>query len=228
MHGVTWSNEWNGMMRQLIRLRPLGENPLRSSLAAAVSKMSKRPEFLSDCKISGGLPIFRIGAEHSEFPLSRAIADWFGQLEITAYRECHSLPLYRGVPLAACERVFANGIDVLPTDAVIWANDLQKASEYGGQNRLIMILNQSGMRRSYITLDESADAETRRRVEQEYGTEPIIFPKGTIFYSRLAPMDRRRGSPYEVENGWYIPNDPFKVLSGMIVCGRGRRMMTLN
>src|SRR5262249_32033650 len=110
------------------------------------------------------------------------------------------------------------GIDVLPTDSVIYANDLEKASEYGGRDGLIMLLNPSEMRRSYMMLDASADPDNRRHIEQEYGTDPIIFPEGTLFYSRLPPTDRRRGTPYEVANGWYIPNDPFKVLSGVIIC----------
>jgi hypothetical protein len=205
-------------MQRLRPMRPLGKNQLRSSLETAVTTMSNKPEFLSDCEVLDGLPIFWIAAQQSGVQLSRAIDDWFLQLTIPVIRG-GQLPLYRGVSLTACERVLTNGIYVVPTDSVIWANDLKKASEYG---ELIMILNQAGMRRSFTMLDANAAQETRLLTEQEYGAEPTIFPDGTIWYSRLAQTDRRRGSPYEAENGWYIPGDPFSVLSGIIIhLGRG-------
>lgn len=214
------------MTQPLIPLHPLGENPLRSTLEAAVTKMSDRPEFLSECEVGNGLPIFRISTMRTV--LSTVTSDCHAPSTIGSFNSLFrqfanvGCPYSGGVPLDACERVLMNGIDVLPTDSVIYANDLEKASEYGGRDKLIMILNQTKMRRSYMLLDEGADPETRRRVEQEYGTEPIIFPEGTIWYSRLAPTDRRRGSPYEEENGWYIPGDPFSVLSGIIICSSQR------
>jgi hypothetical protein len=123
-----------------------------------------------------------------------------------------------GVPLEACERILTNGIDVIPTDAVIWANDLMKAAEYGRGNQLIMILNSRDMRRSYKQLDRNATSDAQKAIEKEYGVNPVIFPDGAVLYSRLAADDKRRGTPYELAHGWYIPGDPFSILSGLIIC----------
>jgi hypothetical protein len=148
-------------MPRLMPLRPLGENPLRSSLEVAVRNISEQPEFLRHCEASNGLPVFWIRAERHAILSWRAIADWFIRFAISGIRQCGSLPLFRGIPLEACERVLMNGVDVVPTNSVIWANDLPKALEYGGENQLIMIFNRNGMRRSYLMLDPDAGPDAR-------------------------------------------------------------------
>ena len=173
-------------MSQLIPLRPLGENALRSALVAAVKKPVEQPRFLIDCQVCEGLPVFQITAERSSW---RSIGDWFFQLSIPAIQQCKRIPLYRGVSLEATQRILENGIDVIPTDAVIWANALEKALEYGGENQLIMILNPRDMKRSYIQLDRNADPDTREAVEKEYGVNPVIFTDGSIVYGpRFLPV----------------------------------------
>jgi hypothetical protein len=194
----------------------LPDNPLRSELQVAVSKLSTRPPFLWNIELSNGLLFFFVETEQGGAAQRKEISEWFFQFSIEAIKECHSLPLFRAVSLDAKERVLMNGIDVLPTDAVIWANDLEKALEYGGSNQLVMILYRKSMRPSFMLVDRNSTPEVIKSIEEEYGTNPVAFDDGTLFYSRLPSTDRRRASPYEVENGWYIPGDPFSVLAGII------------
>ena len=102
---------------------------------------------------------------------------------------------------------------------MLWANEsLEKALEYGGPDNVIMILDARKMLRSYKRVPVAASESEIEQVEVTYGKKRILIENGdTFWYSRLPPDDRRIGSPYEYEHGWFIPGNPFEALVGLIL-----------
>lgn len=128
------------------------------------------------------------------------------------------LPSYRGVSLDRLAAVAESGIDVRPTDAVIWvAEDIEKALEYGGdQSKSVLLLDHKRVAHSNRLLPADASATTVAEVEKAYGS-PTILPSGKRFYSRLPVGDPSRGKSNEDAYAWYIPGSPFAGLVGIAI-----------
>lgn len=144
--------------------------------------------------------------------------------------------VYRAVSIDRLPYILKNGCDVKPTNSVIYADDLEKAFEYGSNvldnminnstGKVIMILSMSGMSRSYREMPVDADPILLEKLRNEYPTAITSSDGKRIWFSRLPQDNRNLASPYEREYGWYIAGDPWNVLAGIIVVGNGREIET--
>ena len=123
--------------------------------------------------------------------------------------------LLRGTPLDRFGAASAQGVDVEPTDAVIWASDdPRKSLEYGP---LLLVYQWGLLDRPYrqVPLDTSPEELGRLR-----RTFPHItpLPDGSGFWlSRIPESDPRRA--YERDYAWWIPGDPLRALRAIIAVG---------
>lgn len=148
-------------------------------------------------------------------PAHEAQAHCYAQL--TDFQRRYSRCEFRGVALDKLEYVLRNHIDVEPTDAVIFANGLSKALEYGEWPKLVLVLRQSAMHRSFKILEATASAAEIEVAQREY---PTVRPMrdGSLWCSRLKEGDT---SPsYEIPHGWYVPGDPKEALAALILLSR--------
>jgi hypothetical protein len=202
--------------------RTLASNTLRDAFSATLRTLPELPRFFTSAEIASGMPVIRCQTEYNAFGSRREIRDWFmRKLFIPMVkRPSIPLPVCRGVPLSALQRVLDTGIDVQPTNSVIWADFLEKALEYGGEEKIVLILNPKAMRRCSWLVGAGEDAS---QAEAIIGGPATLLPNGQRLYSRLPLADPRRGSLAEAEYGWFIPGDPFSALAGVLVFTLWRR-----
>jgi hypothetical protein len=198
----------------------LPHNPLRDALATAFANPVAQPSFLRTVKIDQDLPIVVCETQRDPYFNGHEIDSWFFKSAVRAMRSVEKvgLPSYRGVPLSRLEAVAEAGIDVRPTDSVIWVADaMEKALEYGGnQSKAVLLLDHKRMARSNRLLPPDAPPARVAEVEKAYGS-PTILPNGSRFYSRLPVGDPSRGKSNEDAYGWYIPESPFAALVGVVI-----------
>lgn len=130
----------------------------------------------------------------------------------------------RGTSFTNLKNVIQNGIDVVPTDAPFFsvAMDVGKALEYGWDNAEKMIL---------LAYDESKLDKTFRQIESdaqeaEISNHQKLFPStinsqegNYLWFSRLSINDIRINTPYEMEYGKWIPDNPFDALKCVFLLG---------
>jgi hypothetical protein len=118
------------------------------------------------------------------------------------------------------DTVLASGSDK-PRGDVLWTDNIpEKALEYGGLDRKVMLVYLSDrMERTYRRARASISPEERAKLLADYPTI-VEFPKGPypLWFSRL-PV-RLAGLPYETEHARWIPGDPFDALLMVIALGR--------
>jgi hypothetical protein len=96
--------------------------------------VSECPRYLREVNLTGRIPSIHIVTDRDAFYCRKEISMWFFPL-IHSAPQCADFEwaLFRGVSSDRLDTILISGIDVTPTDAPIYANDLDKALEYGGQ-----------------------------------------------------------------------------------------------
>jgi hypothetical protein len=130
--------------------------------------------------------------------------------------------LFRAVSKDRLSTVLRQGIDVEPTNAVIWVNHLDKALEYGGWPKLVMALDYKFLERTFVELDADASEAEVTAVRRDYPTISKRSDSSKLFYSRLKEDDPQLCTPYEFDSAWWIPGDPWKALKGIFLFFRPR------
>jgi hypothetical protein len=122
---------------------------------------------------------------------------------------------FRAVSIDRLSTVLLQGIDVEPTNAVIWVNVLDKALEYGGWPKLVMALDYEFLRRTFVELDADASEVELTSVQHDY---PTVLKDGSkLFCSRLKEDAPQLNTPYELDSARWIPGDPWEALKGVFV-----------
>jgi hypothetical protein len=121
----------------------------------------------------------------------------------------------RGVSLERLSHVLAHGVDV-PTGYPLWVDiSLDKAWEYGGPRKVVLVLSNEFLEVSHRVLPiETPEAELET-YKKKYKT--ILRDEKEIWLSRLPENDRRVGSPYEVGHCRFPIGDPRKALVALLV-----------
>jgi len=123
----------------------------------------------------------------------------------------------RGVSADRLTYVLRHGIDVDPTDAPIWVSGIDKAVEYGGWPKLILVLDATRLDRTFRELATSGDATERALLRRTFPTECASEDGSHIWLSRLAPTDTRLATGYEIAYGRWIPGDAREALLAILV-----------
>lgn len=200
--------------------KKLPPNPLRAALMRQLAKLEGKPTFLRDVRLEAELPLVTCATTRDPFFDKDILSNWFLGLaaRMLSGDEALDLPMYRAISMDSLAAVATSGIDVTPSDAVIWATDcLDKALEYGGDStKAVLVLDAKALARSFTIVPSGASPSLIEEVEKRIGPDFLAQPDGSRYYSRLPTDDRRRDTPYEREYGWYIPGAPFSALAGIV------------
>jgi hypothetical protein len=122
---------------------------------------------------------------------------------------------FRAVSIDRLSTVLLRGIDVEPTNSVIWVNHLDKAMEYGGWPKLVMALDYRLLKWTCVELDANASEAELTSVRRDY---PTVLKDGSkLFCSRLKADAPQLNTPYEFDSARWIPGDPWEALKGVFV-----------
>jgi hypothetical protein len=127
---------------------------------------------------------------------------------------------YRSVTLGRLERVLSTGIDVEPPTAVFSTDSWDKALEYGGWPKLLLVLNQNLLVHSTMRVPADTPAE---RLAELQSVRPTLVPSPDgrwLCLSRLT--DGRACDPYDIEFGRWIPERPLDALRAAVVLSHPR------
>jgi len=137
-------------------------------------------------------------------------------------------PFYRCVNINCLSNVLNNGIDVSPNTSVFYATEhIDKAFEYGGDPKLLLILDAKSLEQTYMEVrgdTRSAQIDEYDFDEDELGKLRGIYPTeiksvdgSRIWFSRLDKNDPRVASSYEREYAKWIPKNHRECLKGIII-----------
>jgi hypothetical protein len=121
----------------------------------------------------------------------------------------------RGVSLDRLDDVLRGGVDVRPTDSVIFVDHLDKAIEYGAgeEGLLVIVYDKSQLKPASIEFPNSTSAADLNQFAAEYPTR-IDDYNGNILLSRCGP---NKDAGYGLLYGAWIPDDPFNALRMLLV-----------
>lgn len=125
--------------------------------------------------------------------------------------------LYRSVSYDKWGYVKENGVDVNPTNSVIYCDDLEEASKYGGWPKVIMGFDRRCLDTSCRIVDSSIEDSELKILLEKFPTKEKTINGSKFWLSRLPLDDSRRGSPYEMRYGRWIPGDPWQALKLIIL-----------
>jgi hypothetical protein len=131
---------------------------------------------------------------------------------------CGRFCSFRGVSIDRLGGVLKTGVDVEPTDAVFWVNELQKALEYGGWPKVLMAFDSERLKRSWIEIDENAPAGEIGRIRRDY---PTVIPDGEKLYCSRLPSDAPQlMTAYEFQHAFWIPGEALEALKALFIVFR--------
>lgn len=115
--------------------------------------------------------------------------------------------------------VMQKRFDLLPTDAVIFADHLDKALEYGHWPKLVLALRLKSLKRSFKVVPATASHSDLEMIRRDYPAV-VRLDDGSLWCSRLREGDNRFASGYEKAYGWYVPGEPREALAAIFLCCR--------
>ena len=123
---------------------------------------------------------------------------------------------FRGVSVDRLDVILNIGIDVEPTDSIIFTDMcFSKAWEYGGWPKIILELDSTKLDRTFREVPADTPAEELEEIRKTFPTSLISKDANSIWFSRLHEDDSRITSDYEFEYARWIPGDPFAALRGI-------------
>ena len=114
---------------------------------------------------------------------------------------------FRAVNLDRLPVVLRTGIDVEPPTAVIYANDFEKAWEYGDWPKLVLALDFKKLDRTWREVPASTSPDELASLQRTFPTTMSSKDGRTLWLSRLDENDTQIGTDYEVAHAYWIPGD---------------------
>jgi hypothetical protein len=131
---------------------------------------------------------------------------------------------FRGVSLKRLPAILTAGVDVEPTDSIIYCDFISKAYEYGGDDKVIMAFRYFGsdeqhlVRRAVTQIlpaTSAEDADERRRLyPHDLGPNSAGNPR----LCRVKPKTHADFT-YLRTYGYFIPDNPWDALVGLFIYG---------
>jgi hypothetical protein len=159
------------------------------------------------------LPVFLAHADGFRPP--KWLEDWYYKKLVEWSRTvARKGVVCRGVSLERLAHVLDYGVDV-PTGYPLWVDiSLDKAWEYGGAHKLLMVLSNEFLQLSHRVLPLDTPEAELETYSKEYQT--VLRGESEIWLSRLPETDRRVGSPYEVAHCRFPLGDPRMALIALL------------
>lgn len=128
--------------------------------------------------------------------------------------------LFRAVSLDLLPKVLSTGVDVEPSNAVVYAGDFEKAWEYGGLPKLVAAYDPRMLKSSCLEIPAATPPEELRRLTQDYPTQLQSRDGQRLWLSRLPKDDTALATPYEAAWAYWIPGNAKAALRAVIICVR--------
>ena len=125
--------------------------------------------------------------------------------------------LFRGVAGAKLKNILTHGIDVTPTDSVIFCNTFEKAFEYGDFPKGIIALDPNCLDRTFRETEFNIPDEEVAALRKTFPTMLISEDGKKRWFSRLPEDDRRIALDYETVYAKWIPGDPKEALKAVFL-----------
>lgn len=135
--------------------------------------------------------------------------------------------VFRSVSVDRLACVLNNGVDVLPTNSVIFADYLDKAMEYGDWPKVIMALDPKHMQRTFKEVDSTIPEDELAELMKIYPTKIESKDGSRYWLTKLDENDNRIASDYEIGYAWWIPNSPWDCLKMILLLRRPHDEMFL-
>src|SRR5258708_5455071 len=97
---------------------------------------------------------------------------------------------FRGVSIDSLPAVLQQGIDVVPTNDVIFVDDLDKALEYGGWPKVLLALRWSSLKCTFKHLPADSSKEKVEKVRHEF-PNMVKLDDRSLWCTRLKEDDQR-------------------------------------
>jgi hypothetical protein len=123
----------------------------------------------------------------------------------------------RGVGFDRLGVILENGCDVSPTHSPIFADDIEKAIEYGGGAQVVQVFDNERLQRTFTEVSADTDPSEIQKLKDTYQSWEISLDGKKIWFSMLPFEDGRRATPYEVAYGWFIPDNPLDALIAVAI-----------
>ena len=166
------------------------------------------------------LPVPLVAIEHDSMEAMRdseilkAVQGMLGKIGNVILR-----PGYRAVGLDRLQYVLERGVDVDPIDAVIWVNFLDKALEYGGTEKLVLVFDPKQLDTTFREVRAGSPPEELAVLSMRYPTKLTSEDGEMCWFSRLSATDKPITSAHEVDSARWIPTDPWVALRLLLVVG---------
>ncbi|MET3124393.1 hypothetical protein AAKU67_004008 [Oxalobacteraceae bacterium GrIS 2.11] len=124
---------------------------------------------------------------------------------------------YRCVSIDRLPVIVNNGIDVFPTNSVIYVDFPDKAFEYGGWPKVLLVLNSKQLSPTWEEVEVTASAEKLEAIRKTHRTEILSEDGSKYWFSRLHEDDPKVTTAYERLYAKYIPGDAQSALIAAFV-----------
>ena len=127
---------------------------------------------------------------------------------------------FRGVDVSRLPTVLRTGIDVEPSDSVIFVDGFEKAWEYGGMPKVILALDWECLQGTWHEMPSTASAAEVNSVKALFRTQLLSDDKKRFWFSRLNQDDPRIASEYETAYARWIPGNPLEAIRAILIFGK--------
>jgi predicted AAA+ superfamily ATPase len=124
---------------------------------------------------------------------------------------------FRGVSIDRLAAVLEMGIDVQPTDSIIYVSDFDKAWEYGGVPKVILELDRSFLHSTYREIPSDTVAADIADLQKHFPCVEKSRDGSKLWLSRLAENDPRRNNAYEINYAKLIPENARHALKAIFI-----------
>jgi hypothetical protein len=123
----------------------------------------------------------------------------------------------RGVALNRLDSVLQHGIDVWPTDHPIFVDDWDKALDYGGWPKLLLLLHRDQLRPTWHEVSATLDPVELSDLRKTHPNQLVSTDGSKLWLTRFNLDVPQAGTAYEADYGYYIPGNPFDALAALLV-----------
>lgn len=123
----------------------------------------------------------------------------------------------RGVSLDRLDSVLQHGIDVWPTDHPIFVDSWDKALEYGGWPKFLLLLHPGQLHPTWHEVSTTLDPVELSHLRKPHPNQLVSTDGSKLWLTRFNLDVPQAGTAYEATYGNYIPGNPFDALAALLV-----------
>lgn len=124
---------------------------------------------------------------------------------------------FRGVLLTTLDTVLRTGIDVEPPDSVIFAENFEKAWEYGRWPKLILALDRTKLSATCHVVPRDTPQQQVEELRRVFPTVLRSEQEDTLWLSRLKADNPLVGTESETSYACWIPGDAKEALKLLMI-----------